>query len=68
MTLTDNWIALDMRYVVETRQRRRVKNDLMRMMLEAVEASGNIKVASSTSTITTIRGDTPGASEKVRGQ
>ncbi|MFH0815886.1 MAG: mechanosensitive ion channel domain-containing protein, partial [Methanobacteriota archaeon] len=57
MTLTDNWIALDLRYVVETRQRRVIRNILMRFLLEAVEASGNIKIASTTSTITTLRGE-----------
>jgi small-conductance mechanosensitive channel len=46
--ITDNWIELTARYVVHARQRRTVKSRLSQQILEEIEASENIKVASQT--------------------
>jgi small-conductance mechanosensitive channel len=48
LKLTDNWIELTARYVVQARQRRMVRNRLSQQILEKIEASENIKVASQT--------------------
>jgi small-conductance mechanosensitive channel len=48
MKLTDNWIELTARYVVHARQRRMVKSRLSQQILEEIEASNNIRVASQT--------------------
>jgi small-conductance mechanosensitive channel len=45
LTLTDNWITFEIRYVTEVRARRAVKDDLSRKLLEAVEAAGDIHIA-----------------------
>jgi small-conductance mechanosensitive channel len=48
MKFTDNWIELTARYVVYARQRRTVKSKLSQRILEGIESSENIKVASQT--------------------
>ncbi|RXE55956.1 mechanosensitive ion channel protein MscS [Methanoculleus taiwanensis] len=45
LTLTDNWITFDIRYVTEVRTRRILKDELSRKLLEAVEESGYIAIA-----------------------
>lgn len=53
LSLTDNWIELSIRYVVEIRDRRLVNDLLMQKILEAVQSSPNVDIASSTITVTT---------------
>ena len=48
---TDNWIQLNIRYVVNTRSRRLVKNELLSSILSAIEHEDGIKIASQTFTI-----------------
>jgi len=48
MTLTDNWITFNIRYVTEVRQRRFLKNKLSYMILEEIQRSENIHIASTT--------------------
>ncbi len=45
LTLTDNWITFDIRYVTEVRTRRILKDELSRRLLEAVEEAGSIAIA-----------------------
>ena len=48
VVMTDNWIELTLRYVVEARERRRVKALLHEELLRHFEAEQNITVASAT--------------------
>jgi len=48
LTLTDNWITFNIRYITEVRQRRLLNNTLSRMILNEIQKSKNIKVASTT--------------------
>jgi small-conductance mechanosensitive channel len=48
VTLTDNWIALHVRYITDVRQRRAVHNALGQLILETIQKSSKIKVASTT--------------------
>jgi len=52
LTLTDNWITLDIRYVAEVRQRRVLHDKLSRLILAEIERSERIKIASATIEIT----------------
>jgi hypothetical protein len=54
VTPTDNWVALHMRYVVAARERRIVRNELSRRMLEELEKATDITIASQTMTVTTV--------------
>jgi small-conductance mechanosensitive channel len=56
VTLTDNWITLEVRYVTDTRNRRILKDRLSRLILEAFESAENINIASETATITVVPG------------
>jgi hypothetical protein len=51
--VTDNWIEFSLRYAVEVRQRRIVHNRLTTAILEAIEKSPAIKIASATLSIAT---------------
>ena len=46
--LTDNWIELTARYVTPARQRRMTRNRISRRILEEIEKSEEIKIASQT--------------------
>jgi small-conductance mechanosensitive channel len=48
VVMTDNWIELTLRYVVEPRRRREVKGELHHELLRHVEAEENVTVASAT--------------------
>jgi small-conductance mechanosensitive channel len=48
ITLTDNWINFNIRYMTVVRERRMVKNKLSRLILEEIEKSEKIKLASTT--------------------
>ena len=56
VTLTDNWVRLDARYVTDARNRRIAKDRLSRLILEAFESAEDIHVASETATITVVPG------------
>jgi len=46
LTLTDNWINLNIRYVTETKERRIIKNNLSKLILKEIEKSKDIIIAS----------------------
>ncbi|VVB72396.1 Mechanosensitive ion channel [uncultured archaeon] len=46
--LTDNWIELTARYITPARQRRTIRNKISQKILEGIEKSENIKIASQT--------------------
>ncbi|KAB2948011.1 MAG: mechanosensitive channel MscS [Candidatus Methanoperedens nitroreducens] len=46
--ITDNWIDMRLRYVVDPRQRRKVSNSLYEKILEAFNQEKDIKIASAT--------------------
>jgi hypothetical protein len=48
LTMTDNWIEIALRYVVEARERRSVQAHLHRELLQHFEAEETIQVASAT--------------------
>jgi small-conductance mechanosensitive channel len=48
VSLTDNWIALTARYVTPVRQRRMIRNRISQKILEDIDKSENIKIASQT--------------------
>ena len=52
VSFTDNWINLAIRYVTEVRSRRQLHDRISRILLAEIEKSENIKIASSTITIT----------------
>jgi small-conductance mechanosensitive channel len=52
LTMTDNWIDLNIRYLVLTRERRYLHDRLSRLILEDLQRGSKIKVASETMDIT----------------
>jgi small-conductance mechanosensitive channel len=46
--ITDNWIEMYIRYITEVRERRVMKNKIHRLILNEIEKSPNIKLASAT--------------------
>ena len=48
LTMTDNWIEITLRYVVDARKRREVKGQLHQELLQHFEAEADITVASMT--------------------
>lgn len=46
--MTDNWITFYVRYVTEARERRRVNDHLSRLILDEIQKSKEIKIASTT--------------------
>ena len=48
LAMTDNWIELTLRYIVDARQRRPVKAQLHRELLQHFQAEEDITVASMT--------------------
>jgi hypothetical protein len=48
VVMTDNWIEMTLRYVVEARERRAVKGRLHQELLQEFESEPNITVASAT--------------------
>lgn len=48
ITLTDNWINFNIRYMTLARERRMIKNKLSRLILEEIETSDEISLASTT--------------------
>lgn len=54
VTLTDNWITLDARYVTDARTRRILRSRLSELILSAIEKEENIAISSETMTVTGI--------------
>lgn len=54
VTPTDNWILLRIRYVVDVRERRLVRNELSKRMLERIQRTPDITIASETLTVTNV--------------
>jgi small-conductance mechanosensitive channel len=52
LSLTDNWINFDVRYVTGIRQRRLLHDKLSRLILKEIENSEKVKIASATMNIT----------------
>lgn len=52
VTPTDNWIMLNIRYVVEVRDRRLKRNHLLKLILDMIQGSGDIEISSETLSIT----------------
>ena len=55
ISLTDNWITLDARYVTDARTRRFLRSHMSELFLAAIESEEGITVASETLTVTTIQ-------------
>ncbi len=55
LSLTDNWILLEARYVADTRTRRILRSRLSELILAALETEETITVASETMTVTTVQ-------------
>jgi small-conductance mechanosensitive channel len=53
ITLTDNWITLDVRYVTDARSRRTLRSRLSELILAAIEKEDRITISSTTVTVTT---------------
>ncbi|MFH1915674.1 MAG: mechanosensitive ion channel domain-containing protein [Nanoarchaeota archaeon] len=56
INLTDNWITINVRYITETRNRRVIHNKISQDILEAVEKTKQIKIASQTISIVSFPG------------
>lgn len=52
LTLTDNWVTFDIRYIVEARRRRFYHDKITRLILDKVNGSEDVKIASTTIDIT----------------
>lgn len=48
LTLTDNWITFHIRYITDVRERRMIRNKLGQMILEELQKSEKVKIASTT--------------------
>lgn len=48
LSLTDNWIQMNSRYIVDARSRRIVQAEIMRAILEKIEQRADITIASTT--------------------
>ena len=57
VTPTDNWIMLRIRYVVAVRDRRLTQNELFALILEQLQKTPDITIASQTLTLTTAWSD-----------
>jgi small-conductance mechanosensitive channel len=62
ITLTDNWITLDIRYVTDARSRRMLRSRLNELALAAIENDDRITISSTTVTVTTV--EDPSVSRK----
>ncbi len=54
ITLTDNWITLDIRYVTDARSRRVLRSRLNELALAAIEKDDEITISSTTVTVTSV--------------
>ncbi len=54
ISLTDNWIMLEVRYVTDVRTRRLFRTHLSELIMEAIEKEDRITISSTTVTVTTV--------------
>jgi len=54
ITLTDNWIMLEVRYVTDARSRRLLRTRLSELILAAIEKDDRITISSTTVTVTSV--------------
>ena len=59
ITLTDNWITLDVRYVTDARSRRSLRSYLSELILTEIEKEASITISSTTVTVTSVPGTPP---------
>ena len=59
ISITDNWITLDARYVTDARSRRVLHSHLNELILAAIEKEERITIASETMTVTNIHKTVP---------
>ncbi|GAB6283859.1 MAG: mechanosensitive ion channel [Methanoregula sp.] len=59
ISITDNWITLDARYVTDARSRRILRSRLNELILAAVEKEESITIASETVTVTSVQKTVP---------
>ncbi len=52
MSLTDNWIQFDARYICDARNRRQTKNEITLKIMKWIESCDDVHISSTTSTIT----------------
>lgn len=52
VSLTDNWIQLDARYICEAHNRRQIKNNISISIMKWIESRNDVEISSTTSTIT----------------
>ena len=64
ISLTDNWITLDVRYVTDARGRRILRSRLNELILAAIETEDRISISSTTVTVTSIAGNPAVRKEK----
>jgi small-conductance mechanosensitive channel len=55
ISLTDNWITLDARFVTDARNRRILRSRISELILAAIESEEGITIASETMTVTSIQ-------------
>jgi small-conductance mechanosensitive channel len=55
VSLTDNWITLDARFVTDARTRRMLRSRISELILAAIESEKGITIASETMTVTSIQ-------------
>lgn len=55
ISITDNWITLDARYVTDVRSRRILRSRINELILSAIEKEPDITIASETMTVTSIQ-------------
>lgn len=51
VTLTDNWIMLNARYVVDAKERRLIKNEITKLIIDGLQKNSDITIASQTITV-----------------
>lgn len=60
LTATDNWIAFNVRYIVDYKARRSTRDAIMRTLLEAIDATqGKVRLASTTIELVSPAAQTP---------
>jgi small-conductance mechanosensitive channel len=64
ITITDNWITLDVRYVTDARNRRVLRSRLHELVLAAIQADDRITISSTTVTVASIDGNLPASGKR----
>jgi small-conductance mechanosensitive channel len=64
MKVTDNWVELTLRYVVEPKQRRAASSYIFGEMFRQIRERDDIQIASSTMNLTIQKGGAPGSEDR----